>query len=264
MMAWRMAQRGLLGAALALGLGACPRSSDDGPPAEATANPAEAIASPDGAATSNPALGNQLPALPEGLPAHEAVQRLEASGYVVGAGITTFGQSPDHGCYMEAWDAKARPRALLLHLKTNAQGNFALQGLDQDPPESAWLPLLPDGNKEAAKAAAEANAKGQLSPTGIELRPTGPDGQAWQAEGGWQLVLAPGEESELVGPKGGGKLPLRGRWGEADRIQQVFVSPSGDQLSLVERLHHSGLFISHALALNPDTKTFEDLSMEGP
>lgn len=251
-----------LGVALTLGCDGSPKESEASPPAlaQGAASPSTAGAALDGGASN---LASQLPALPQGLPVSDAIARLEDSGYVLGAGITEFGQGPENGAYLEAWSPTTRPRALLLRLQV-VDSRFEVKTVEADPPEALWHSLLPEASLKGAQSAASKAAEGFAGEGAVELLPTGPDGQRWQGEGGWQIVLAPGEESELIGPKGGGKLPLRGRWGEADHVQQLFVSPDGLKLAVVERLHHSGLHVSHPLILNPDTKTYNTTTQEGP
>lgn len=272
----------LLALALLPALSACPAKEDEAKasPTPGGEAPASSPALPAGEAPASeaaPAQGASAPEAPHakalpaglkpGLKAYEAVELLQQAGFVSALGITELGRGPKHGAYLEAWDPKAEPKGVFLHLGVKG-GEFVLERAEANPPESLWRQLLPFGPKglEEAKQSAEhqaANFTGEEA--GVELLPRGQDGQTWEAPGGWHLVLAPGESAQLVGPKGaGGALPLQGRWGAPGVVQTLRVSASGENLALVERLPHSGLLACHVMVLDPQRKTYGPGSLEGP
>lgn len=247
---------------VALGLGAsgllgCPGEG------EGTASPSPALTptpppAPQ-AIASVAASAAALPALPSGLGAAEAFARLQAQGYLLGAGPSPVGGR--HLAYLEAWRLEAQPKALLLSFQGSGAA-LRLGGVQADPSASAWQALLLDGDLDLTNREVEERAIAFAEDGVVGLIPIGEHGEDWEAEGGWRLTLKPGATAQLKGPHGSHTLPLQGRWGQPDRIRAAYVSANAKALGLVERLPHSGLHVVHLLAFDPRAKAYAPARFE--
>lgn len=255
-------QLGLL--AIALLLQGCPSGDETGAsPApvlgEAGASQTVLLGKPAKPTATGPA--PKAPALPPGLSFQEALNRAVAAGYVLGAGLSPLPGTKEQGAYLESWHRAAKPKAILLRFPSQPYPpRLALA--QADPKASDWQGLLLDGSLELTNNEVEERVIAFVGEGGLGLMPTGEAGERWEAEGGWLLLLQPGESAELVGPKGKVILPLQGRLGESDRMSAVYVSPDASSLGLVERLPHSGLRVAHLMHRNLQGTAYETAHFE--